>query len=302
MVEVSYICSRQYMENKEKQIKLIECPRDAMQGLHEFIPTASKIEYINQLMRVGYDTLDCGSFVSPKAIPQMADTAEVLEGIDMSISPSKLLVIIANVRGALQAAEQEKVTYLGYPFSISETFQLRNTNATIMESLIRVEDILEICTKKNKKLVLYLSMGFGNPYGDPWNLEIVENWVDRLYKMGIDIMSLSDTIGVSSPDSIEYLFSGLIPKYQGVEFGAHLHTHPSKWYEKVDASFSNGCLRMDSAIRGFGGCPMAKDDLVGNMATENVLEYLIEKGRLQNIDLEQFAVAASIADRIFPGH
>ena len=290
------------MDNKEKKIKLIECPRDAMQGLHEFIPTVSKIEYINQLMRVGYDTLDCGSFVSPKAIPQMADTEDVLQGIDMSLSPTKLLVIIANVRGALQAAEQEKVTYLGYPFSISETFQLRNTNATIMESLIRVEDILEICVKKGKKLVLYLSMGFGNSYGDPWNLEIAENWVDRLYKMGIETMSLSDTIGVSSPDSIEYLFSGLIPQYPGVEFGAHLHTHPAKWYEKVDASFSHGCMRMDSAIRGFGGCPMAKDDLVGNMATENVIQYLIEKNRLPGIDLEQFAIAITMADRIFPKH
>jgi len=283
-----------------ERIKLIECPRDAMQGLHEFIPTASKITYINQLMRVGYDTLDCGSFVSPKAIPQMADTAEVLDQIDMSVSATRLLVIIANVRGALQAVEHEKVTYLGYPFSISETFQLRNTNATITESLIRVEDIHEICVKKGKKLVLYLSMGFGNPYGDPWNLEIVENWVDRLYKMGVEIMSLSDTIGVSSKESIEYLFSGLIPKYPQVEFGAHLHTHPARWYEKVDASFKSGCLRMDSAIRGFGGCPMAKDDLVGNMATENVIEYLIGKERLPRIDLDAFAEAMHIADRIFP--
>lgn len=271
-----------------------------MQGLHDFIPTKDKIAFIDQLLKVGYDTLDCGSFVSPKAIPQMADTAEVLDKIDIGSSKTELLVIIANVRGALQAAEQEKVTYLGYPFSISETFQLRNTNATIMESLIRVEDIHEICEKKGKKLVLYLSMGFGNPYGDPWNLSIVENWVDRLYKMGINIMSLSDTIGVSSKESIEYLFSGLIPKYPGVEFGAHLHTHPNKWYEKVDAAFSNGCLRMDSAIRGFGGCPMAKDDLVGNMATENVVEYLKKMGRLPEIDLEAFGAAMRIADRIFP--
>ncbi|MBP9132606.1 MAG: hydroxymethylglutaryl-CoA lyase [Saprospiraceae bacterium] len=271
-----------------------------MQGISVFIPTESKVSYINQLMRVGYDTLDCGSFVSPKAIPQMADTAQVLSQIDMNLSNTQLLVIIANVRGALQAAEQEKVTYLGYPFSISETFQMRNTNATIMESLIRVEDIHEICLKKNKKLVLYLSMGFGNPYGDPWNLDIVEEWVDRLNKMGIEIVSLSDTIGVSSRESIEYLFTGLIPKYPDVEFGAHLHTHPDKWYEKVDASFSHGCLRMDSAIKGFGGCPMAKDDLVGNMATENVIQYLIEKGQLPDIDLEAFGKALRLADEIFP--
>ncbi|MCO6460177.1 MAG: hydroxymethylglutaryl-CoA lyase [Saprospiraceae bacterium] len=271
-----------------------------MQGIHAFIPTQSKVEYINQLMHVGYHTLDCGSFVSPKAIPQMADTAEVLDKIDMSVSDTRLLIIIANVRGALQAAEQEKVTYLGYPFSISETFQLRNTNATIMESLIRVEDIHEICEKKGKKLVLYLSMGFGNPYGDPWNLDIVEEWVDRLHKMGIDIMSLSDTIGVSSRESIEYLFSGLIPKYPDVEFGAHLHTNPSSWYEKVDAGFTSGCLRMDSAIRGFGGCPMAKDDLVGNMATENVVEYLLAKNSLVDFNLEEFGKAVALADKIFP--
>ncbi|MCA0332706.1 MAG: hydroxymethylglutaryl-CoA lyase [Bacteroidetes bacterium] len=288
------------MKEVNSKVKLIECPRDAMQGISVFIPTESKVTYINQLMRVGYDTLDCGSFVSPKAIPQMADTAEVLSQIDMSLSNTQLLVIIANVRGALQAAEQEKVTYLGYPFSISETFQMRNTNATIMESLIRVEDIHEICLKKNKKLVLYLSMGFGNPYGDPWNLDIVEEWVDRLNKMGIEIVSLSDTIGVSSRESIEYLFTGLIPKYPDVEFGAHLHTHPDKWYEKVDASFSHGCLRMDSAIKGFGGCPMAKDDLVGNMATENVIQYLIEKGQLPDIDLEAFGKALRLADEIFP--
>lgn len=283
-----------------KKIKLIECPRDAMQGLHDFIPTEDKIAFINQLLKVGYDTIDCGSFVSPKAIPQMADTAEVLEKINIGSSMTELLVIIANVRGALQASEQDKVTYLGYPFSISETFQRRNTNATIMESLIRVEDIHEICEKRGKKLVLYLSMGFGNPYGDPWNLEIVENWVDRLYKMGISIMSLSDTIGVSNPESIDYLFSGLISKYPRVEFGAHLHTHPNKWFEKVDAAFSSGCLRMDSAIKGFGGCPMAKDDLVGNMATENVIAYLSEKKRLAGIDLEEFAISMQMAERIFP--
>ena len=281
---------------------MIECPRDAMQGLHEFIPTHEKVSFINQLMKVGYDTIDCGSFVSPKAIPQMADTSEVLDKIEFAGFDTRLLVIIANVRGALQAAEHEKVTFLGYPFSISETFQLRNTNASIMESLIRVEDIHEICEKKGKKLVLYLSMGFGNPYGDPWNLEIVENWVDRLYKMGIDIMSLSDTIGVSSKESIEYLFKGLIPKYPRVEFGAHLHTHPAKWYEKVDSAFTSGCTRMDSAIRGFGGCPMAKDDLVGNMATENVIEYLLSHKNLPDIDLEQFALAIQMADRIFPKH
>lgn len=283
-----------------EKYKIIECPRDAMQGLHDFIPTASKIEYLSQLLMVGYDTLDCGSFVSPKAIPQMADTATVLEGLDLSSTNTKLLIIIANVRGALQAADYEKVTYMGYPFSISETFQLRNTQATINESLIRVEDIQEICVKKGKKLVVYLSMGFGNPYGDPWNLEIVEHWVDRLYKMDIGIMSLSDTIGVSSKENIEYLFRDLIPRYPQVEFGAHLHTHPARWREKVKAAFDSGCRRMDSAIRGFGGCPMAKDDLVGNMATENVISYMRDNDLPHGLDMKAFSESQMIADRIFP--
>lgn len=259
--------------NPKEVLKIIECPRDAMQGLTKFIPTDRKASYINLLLKVGFDTIDFGSFVSPKAIPQMRDTASVLEKLDLSNSGTRLLAIVANQRGANDAVNHEKISYLGYPFSVSQTFQLRNTNATIEESLDRVRDIQEICLKRNKKLVVYLSMGFGNPYGDPWNVEIVQKWVDILADMEIKILALSDTIGVSTPDSIKYLFSNLIPPYPDVEFGAHLHTNPSSWYEKIHAAYVSGCRRFDSTIKGYGGCPMAKDELTGNMATENLLEY-----------------------------
>ncbi|MCB0685680.1 MAG: hydroxymethylglutaryl-CoA lyase [Saprospiraceae bacterium] len=245
-----------------------------MQGLAKFIPTDLKASYINQLLRVGFDTIDFGSFVSPKAIPQMRDTADVLAKLELSESQTKLLAIVANQRGAQDASSHKQISYLGYPFSVSQTFQLRNTNATIEESLERVKDIQEICVRTDKKLVVYLSMGFGNPYGDPWNVEIVQRWVDILADMDIKILALSDTIGVSTPESITYLFSNLIPPYPDVEFGAHLHTTPSSWYEKVDAAYRSGCRRFDSTIRGYGGCPMAKDELTGNMATENLIEYL----------------------------
>jgi hydroxymethylglutaryl-CoA lyase len=286
-------------ENIGMPLKLVECPRDAMQGMHEFIPTSIKTKYINQLLKIGYDTIDFGSFVSPKAIPQMRDTAEVLKGLHLDSSPSKLLAIIANPRGAQEALQYDEITYLGYPFSISETFQLRNTNATIEESLIRVEEIQELCQKKNKNLVIYISMGFGNPYGDRWSVEICQQWVDKLADMGIRIMALSDTIGIATPDSISYLFKHLIPPYPDVEFGAHLHTPPHNWYEKLDAAFQSGCRRFDSAIKGYGGCPMAKDDLTGNMATENIFSYFRHKNIPINTSFEEFEKAMEIANNIF---
>jgi hydroxymethylglutaryl-CoA lyase len=281
-------------------IQLIECPRDAMQGLPDFIETEVKAAYINQLLRVGFHTLDCGSFVSPKAIPQMRDTREVLELLDLSNTQTKLLTIIANERGAAEAAEYAEIDYLGYPFSVSETFQLRNTNATILESVERVKAIQEICVTKNKQLVLYISMGFGNPYGDPWNAEVVMEWVEKLTRLGITIFSLSDTVGVSNPQSIAYLFSNLIPAYPHLEFGAHLHTTPSTWREKVHAAYTNGCHRFDAAMKGFGGCPMAKDDLTGNMATENLVSYFTETDISLGIDFQQFVRGLSMANDVFP--
>lgn len=265
-------------------IKLVECPRDAIQGLHNFIATEKKIKYINLLLESNlFDTIDFGSFVSPKAIPQMADTAEVVRGLDLSQTKTKLLAIIANERGATEACQFEQISYLGYPFSISETFQLRNTNATIAESLERVKVIQEITEKADKQLVIYISMGFGNPYGDEWNAEIAIKWVDELQKLSINIFSLSDTVGVATPESIQYLFENLIPKYPNLEFGAHLHTTPFTWQEKVDAAYNAGCRRFDGAILGYGGCPMAADELVGNMAMENILQ-LAENTNNQSID------------------
>lgn len=280
-------------------VKIVECPRDAMQGLKEFIPTEQKVAYINQLLKVGFDTLDFGSFVSPKAIPQMRDTVEVLEQLD-NTGQTKLLAIVANQRGAEEACRYPQISYLGYPFSISETFQIRNTNATIAESLDRVKEIQELCVNNNKSLVIYISMGFGNPYGDPWNVDIVCKWVGEMVKMGIGIISLSDTIGVSNPDNISYLFSNLIPAYKGIEFGAHLHTDPKSWKEKVEAACTSGCRRFDAAMRGYGGCPMAKDDLTGNMPTENLLSYLIENKYVNNIDYQQFISGLSMAFEVFP--
>jgi hydroxymethylglutaryl-CoA lyase len=283
-------------------VKIVECPRDAMQGLKEFIPTATKAQYINQLLQVGFDTIDFGSFVSPKAIPQMRDTAEVLDLLDLSTTKSKLLAIIANPRGAAEAANFEQIKYLGYPFSISETFQMRNTNATIAESMDRVKEIQEICIQKNKEMVLYISMGFGNPYGDPWNTEIVQHWVSELEQLDINIFSLSDTIGVSNPDSISYLFKSLIPAFPDVEFGAHLHTEPHNWREKVEAAHLSGCSRFDAAMKGFGGCPMAKDDLTGNMATENLIYYFNEKNTNLSLDYQHFMTSLQMAVDVFPGH
>ncbi len=257
-----------------ENVKIIECPRDAMQGIKShFIPTELKAEYINSLLKVGFDTIDFGSFVSPKAIPQMKDTANVLSKLDLSNTKSKLLAIVANVRGANDACVFEEIDYLGYPFSISENFQMRNTHKTIAESVDILKDILNIAHRNNKKVVAYLSMGFGNPYGDPWDVDIVANWTEKLANMGVKIVSLSDTVGSSTPKVIDYLFSSLIPNYPKIEFGAHLHTTPLTWFEKIDSAYKAGCNRFDGAIKGYGGCPMAKDDLTGNMPTEKMLSY-----------------------------
>lgn len=280
-------------------IKLIECPRDAMQGIKTFIPTEKKVQYIQSLLRCGFDTIDFGSFVSPKAIPQMADTAEVLARLDLSATRSKLLAIVANTRGAQDAAEHPEIDYLGYPFSISENFQMRNTHKTIAESVTTLQEILDIAGAKNKEVVAYLSMGFGNPYGDPWNVEIVGEWTEKLSAMGVKILSLSDTIGSSTPEIIEYLFSNLIPKYPEIEFGAHLHTTPTSWFEKIDAAFKAGCRRYDGAIQGFGGCPMAKDELTGNMPTEKMLSYFTSKKAETNIRMMSFESSHNEATKIF---
>jgi hydroxymethylglutaryl-CoA lyase len=289
---------------KSPMVKIIECPRDAMQGLKPFIPTDKKAAYINQLLQVGFDTIDFGSFVSPKAIPQMRDTADVLARLRLDQTHTKLLAIVANKRGADDAARFEEIDYLGYPFSISETFQVRNTNATIEESLDRVKMIQDICLSSGKKLVVYISMGFGNPYGDPWNVDIVQTWVDKLAAMGIGILQLSDTIGVASPESIRYLFSNLLPNYTDVEIGAHLHTQPHNWKEKIEAAYESGCRRFDGAIRGYGGCPMAKDDLTGNMPTEQMFFYFKDQAIPTGIDEKQFGDAFAMAAQVFPqeGH
>lgn len=278
---------------------MIECPRDAMQGIREFIPTEKKAQYIQSLLRCGFDTVDFGSFVSPKAIPQMKDTAQVLEKLDLSKTSSKLLAIVANVRGAQDASKFEEIAYLGYPFSISENFQMRNTHKTIEESVEVLQEILNIADVSGKEVVAYLSMGFGNPYGDPWNVEIVGSWTEKLSAMGVKILSLSDTVGSSTPDIIDYLFSNLIPEYPNIEFGAHLHTTPSRWHEKIDAAYKAGCSRFDGAIQGFGGCPMAKDELTGNMPSEKMLSYFNSTKADANIKMTSFESAYNEASKIF---
>lgn len=280
-------------------IKIIECPRDAMQGIKTFIPTARKVSYIQALLRVGFDSIDFGSFVSPKAIPQMQDTAAVLDQLDLSKTDSKLLAIIANVQGAKDAASHQSIQYLGFPFSISENFQMRNTHKTIAESLVTLQEILEIADHNQKEVIAYLSMGFGNPYGDPWNEEIVGEWTERLAQMGVKILSLSDTVGSSTPEVITHLFSNLIPKYPAIEFGAHLHTTPDKWFEKIDAAYNAGCRRFDGAIQGFGGCPMATDRLTGNMPTEKLLSYFTAKKENTNLSAMSFESAYNEASKLF---
>nr|WP_315152661.1 hydroxymethylglutaryl-CoA lyase [uncultured Flavobacterium sp.] len=280
-------------------IKIIECPRDAMQGIKAFIPAERKAAYIQALLRVGFDSIDFGSFVSAKAIPQMQDTAEVLELLDLSKTKSKLLAIIANVQGAALASEYSAIQYLGFPFSISENFQMRNTHKTIAESLVALDEILNIADKTNKEAIAYLSMGFGNPYGDPWNVEIVAQWTEKLAGMGVKILSLSDTVGSSTPEVIEYLFSNLIPQYPQIEFGAHLHTTPDKWLEKIDAAYKGGCRRYDGAIQGFGGCPMASDNLTGNMPTEKLLSYFTVQKENTNCSPMSFESAYNEASKLF---
>lgn len=270
-----------------------------MQGIKTFIPTATKVQYLQALLRVGFDTIDFGSFVSPKAIPQMQDTAEVLAQLDLSQTRSKLLAIIANTQGAQMAASHEAIQYLGFPFSISENFQMRNTHKTIAESIITLQEILNIAAASNKEVVAYLSMGFGNPYGDPWNVDIVGEWTERLAVMGVKILSLSDTVGSSTPEVIDYLFSNLIQKYPQIEFGAHLHTTPDKWHEKVSAAYAAGCTRFDGAIQGFGGCPMAKDDLTGNMPTEKLLSYFTEQRAATHASPMSFESAYNEATKLF---
>ena len=280
-------------------IKIIECPRDAMQGLHRFIPTQTKIDYINQLLKVGFDTIDFGSFVSPKAIPQMADTKEVLAGLNLAQTNTKLLAIIANLKGAEMAVQYPEIKYLGFPFSISETFQQRNTNSSIAESLETVKAIQQLCVSNHKELVVYISMGFGNPYGDDWNTEIVEKWVNEMDQLGIKIISLSDTIGIANPETIAYLFKHLIPTFPNIEFGAHLHTTPNTWQEKIAAAYENGCKRFDGAMKGFGGCPMATDDLTGNMPTENMFSYFKNLNLETSLNEVEFTHSLLLANQVF---
>lgn len=282
-----------------ESIKIIECPRDAMQGIKPFIPTDRKVSYLQALLRVGFDSIDFGSFVSAKAIPQMQDTAEVLAQLDLSQTKSKLLAIIANTQGAATAATHAEIKYLGFPFSISENFQMRNTHKTIAESLVTLDEILNIADQSNKEVVAYLSMGFGNPYGDPWNVEIVGEWTQKLASMGVKILSLSDTVGSSTPDVISYLFSELIPQYPEIEFGAHLHTTPDKWFEKIDAAYKAGCRRFDGAIQGFGGCPMATDQLTGNMPTEKLLSYFTAQKEYSGMSPMSFESAYNEASKLF---
>ncbi len=285
------------------KLKIIECPRDAMQGLHDFIPTEKKASYINQLLKCGFDTIDFGSFVSPKAIPQLRDTVEVLEKLDLSNTDTNLLTIIANERGAEEAVQFEEIDFLGYPFSISETFQKRNTNASIEESWSRLETIQNLAFKNNKDLVVYLSMGFGNPYGDLWNSDIVIKWSERLYnELGIKILALSDTIGCANPTLVSSLFRELIPALKNVEFGAHLHTIPNDAKNLIEAAYNSGCRRFDGAIKGFGGCPMAADDLTGNMPTELMIQWFQENAIETGIDNQEFKRSFEMSSSVFPIH
>lgn len=281
-------------------MKIIECPRDAMQGIKELIPTEKKAAYINQLLKVGFDTIDFGSFVSPRAIPQMADTAEVLSQLDLSNTNSKLLTIVANPRGATNACSHEEIDYLGFPFSVSETFQKRNTNSSIEDALHSIEEIQELCDKHNKDLVIYLSMAFGNPYGDEWNPEIVTEWAHKVIeKTNVKVISLSDTIGVSNKDSIKSLFDKVLNEIENVEIGAHMHTTPTTWMEKVEAAYNAGCKRFDGALRGYGGCPMAKDELTGNMPTEMMVEYFGNTNVDLSLNSDEFASALQMSSEVF---
>ena len=280
-------------------MKIIECPRDAMQGLQDFVPTEKKIEYINQLLQVGFDTIDFGSFVSPKAIPQMRDTPEVLAKLNLIAGRSKLLAIVVNQRGALDASRHEGITYLGFPLSMSETFQQRNTNKSISEALNELHEIQNICVKSGKQLVTYISMGFGNPYGDPYEVGVVEQFVEILSTLGATIISLADTVGVAEPMHITQLFTRLTKRFPSLELGVHLHSNPKTAWSKIDAAFMAGCKRFDGALKGYGGCPMADDELVGNLATETVLAYLSDQQAAPVLNTDALHKSLAIADQIF---
>ncbi|MFD0764142.1 hydroxymethylglutaryl-CoA lyase [Mucilaginibacter lutimaris] len=282
-----------------QHIKITECPRDAMQGLHNFVPTDVKAEYINLLLQVGFDTIDFGSFVSPKAIPQLRDTADVLSKLDLDNTQSKLLAIIANYRGAENALMHPEINYLGYPFSISETFQLRNTNTTMAQAFNNVKRINELCVANNKSLLIYLSMGFGNPYGDEWNADIVQHWAQKMIDEGIGYIALSDTIGASTPEQITSLYPALTRLSPITEFGVHLHSTPDTWQEKLAAAYQAGCNKFDVALKGYGGCPMAADDLTGNIATENLIAYLLHQNLDLGLDLDKLSEAMDYSGKVF---
>src|SRR5436309_1445614 len=282
-----------------RPVKLIECPRDAMQGWKDLIATEKKIEYINSLLKVGFDTIDFGSFVSSRAIPQMADTQEVIKNLEPGMSSTKLLAIVANVRGAEEAISFDKIDYLGFPFSVSETFQQRNTNSSIHESLGRVEQIQKICTQANKQLVIYISMAFGNPYGDPYSEEIVFSWVNKIVDLGVKTISLADTVGIAKPEQVFSITKYLVELLPQIEIGVHLHSRPDDWREKLEAALNAGCQRFDGALKGIGGCPMANDELVGNMNTEWMISYFGQKDLLKNLNKEALVKSVSIAEEIF---
>jgi len=283
----------------QNQIKLIECPRDAMQGWKNIIPTEKKIEYINALLEAGFDTIDFGSFVSAKAIRQMADTKEVIQGIKVHDTKTKLLAIVANVRGAEEASVYNEISYLGFPFSVSETFQLRNTNSSIQESLARVEEIQKICARNRKQLVIYISMGFGNPYGDAYSEKLVFNWVNKIAALGIGTISLADTVGLAQPGQVFSMTKYLIDQLPQIEIGVHLHSRPDNWKEKLEAAVKAGCKRFDGALKGFGGCPMANDDLVGNMRTEWMIDYFKEKKLLNDVGEAALSKCLQLASEVF---
>ena len=280
-------------------IKVVECPRDAMQGIKTWIPSKDKIEYLQSILSVGYDIIDFGSFVSPRAVPQMKDTSYVLDHLDLSLTTSKLLSIVANLRGAKDACEFSQIDYLGYPFSISENFQMRNTNKSIDQSIVELKEIVNLSNKYNKEVVVYLSMGFGNPYGDTWNYEIVQKYIDVLYNMNIKTISISDTVGSANKKDISYIFSKVLVDYKEIEFGAHFHTKLDSWFDKIDSAYKAGCTRFDCAIQGFGGCPMAKDELTGNFPTEKLISYFNTQNIPLNINSLQFESSYNIATKLF---
>ena len=283
-------------------VKVVECPRDAMQGIKTWIPTNEKINYVQSLLNVGFDVLDVGSFVSPRSIPQMKDSREVLESLDLKSTNSKLLYIVANLRGANEACHYSQIDFLGFPFSISENFQMRNTNKTIDDSIDVLKGIISISEKNNKKVVVYLSMGFGNPYGDEWDYEVLEKWISIINSLGVKTISISDTIGVSTPTKIDKIFKNSIKQFPRIEFGAHFHTKPSNWFEKIDSAYKAGCRRFDTAIQGFGGCPMAGDELTGNFPTEKLINYLNQKKEQININLLNFETSYNEATKIFSNY